>query len=232
MKKTALALFLLTLTLGAADFWQSKPYTGWSDKDLQKIMTNSPWARTFTVPPPGAGGGGGDFTPPPMGEGRGGRGGGGGGGPEVPAVGGPLSLDIVARWQSALPLKQAFVRIKYGAEAATSPDAKAILDQAEPDYVIILSGPLQPFLRGKPEELKAAFMSTASLAAKGKSELKPTEVKIDANPAKPQVILSFSRTAPFTPEDKEIELNTKLGPLALKYKFRVRDMMFNGKLEL
>src|SRR5665213_2053756 len=236
MKKSALAFLvslfcIFSLTLAAADFWQSKPYTGWSNKDLQKIMTNSPWARTFTLSPGSpAAGGGSDSAPAPISEGGGGRGGRGGrgkGGPDVPSPGGPPALDIVARWQSALPLRQAFVRLRYGAEAATSSDAKAILDQAEPAYVVILSGPLQSLLRGNPEDLKTALMNATFLTAKGKSDLKPADVKIDKTSKTEQVIFSFPRTTPYTIEDREIDLNTKLGALPIKYKFHPKDMVFN-----
>ncbi len=64
MKKIAGLLFLFAFCLMAADFWQ-KPYTEWTDKDLQKMMNNSPWAHTVSVSmggpiaSPDAGGGGG-----------------------------------------------------------------------------------------------------------------------------------------------------------------------------
>lgn len=43
------ALFLSALTLYAADVWVAKPYTAWSDKDIRKIMTDSPWSRNVSV---------------------------------------------------------------------------------------------------------------------------------------------------------------------------------------
>src|SRR5580704_16437701 len=113
MRKLFAAFFALAVCLLAADFW-AKPSTEWSDKDLQKMITNSPWARSFNPPNPG-GGLGDSGAPPPLSEGRGGRGGGGGGGSAPaggpPGAGGPVPT-IYARWQSALPVKQAFVRLK------------------------------------------------------------------------------------------------------------------------
>jgi hypothetical protein len=240
------------LNLGAAEFWQSQPFTEWSEKDLQKIMNNSPWAHSFTMPAGGpagpditaASGGGGrrgapgagadqDSAPAPISEtngaGRGGRG--GESGIPLPSVG-AQSVPIIARWQSALPLKQAFVRLKYGAEAATSEDAKELLGRAEPTYVIVLSGPMRPFLRGAPDELKEALTRATSLACKGKSAVQPTEVQVNAGAGTSEVIFSFPRTAAYTLDDKEVEFDTKLGNLALRYKFRLKDMVFNGKLEL
>src|SRR5215469_16773262 len=45
----SVALFLSALTLCAADVWLAKPYTAWSDKDIRKIMTDSPWSKSVSV---------------------------------------------------------------------------------------------------------------------------------------------------------------------------------------
>ena len=84
MKKTAGLFLLFGFGLTAADFWQ-KPYTEWSDKDVTKMMTDSPWAKSASVSMGGPGGGG---APPPAPGGFGGgpaampRGPQGGGGSE------------------------------------------------------------------------------------------------------------------------------------------------------
>jgi hypothetical protein len=235
MNKLFAAFFAVALCVMAADFW-AKPSPEWSDKELQKMMTNSPWAKSYSLGQPG-GGGGGDSAPAPISEkggggGGGGRGGGGGGGgagaPPGGSVGGGSAASIVARWQSALPVKQAFVRLKYGAEAATSADAKKILEREETTYTIVLSGPFAGLLRsGNPETMKKGLMDASSLSAKGK-DVMPTEVQMGAN----DMLFTFPRTAAFTLDDKEVDFSTKLGELTLKYKFKLKDMVFNGKLEL
>jgi hypothetical protein len=236
MKKLLAALFVFALCVMAADFW-AKPSTEWSDKELQKMMANSPWARSYSLGQPG-GAVGGDSAPAPIseggggGRGRGGGGGGGGGGagalPGGAAGNGGPSISIVARWQSALPVKQAFVRLKYGAEAATSPDAKKSLEREETNYEIVLSGPFGPLLRsGNPETMKKGLMEASSLSAKGK-DVMPTDVEIGAK----DMLFTFPRTTAFTLDDKEVEFSTKLGEIALKYKFKLKDMVYNGKLEL
>ena len=48
MKRTAGLLLLFGFGLVAADFWQ-KPYMEWSDKDVAKMMNNSPWAKSASV---------------------------------------------------------------------------------------------------------------------------------------------------------------------------------------
>jgi hypothetical protein len=235
MKKSLTALFVFAFCLSAADFWQAKPSTEWSDKDLQKMLTNSPWAREYTISIPPGGGEFGDPGGQPMSAG-GGRGGGGGGaslttGGAPSGIGG-LAPNVFARWQSALPVKQAFVRIKYGAEAATSPEAKQALEHADTDYVIVVSGNLKSLLFGNSETLKKALMDATSLSVKGKDSVKPSDVQIalDKNPN--DMVIHFPRTTPITVDDKEVELDTRFGRLPLKFKFRPKDMVYNGKLEM
>src|SRR5580658_9815672 len=79
MKKLTLRLltlltFVAALTMWAADVWVAKPYTDWTDKDIQKIMSDSPWAKKVTVTFEIAGGAG-----APAGGAKGGGKGGGGG---------------------------------------------------------------------------------------------------------------------------------------------------------
>ena len=33
----------------AVDFWEGKPFLVWSDKEVDKVITDSPWAQTITV---------------------------------------------------------------------------------------------------------------------------------------------------------------------------------------
>ena len=247
MKKVFIALFVFAFCLCAADFWQAKPSSDWSDKDLQKMMNNSPWARPFSVAmsgptPPAVGGtaagnsGADPGMPSPISEGGGGgrggggggggRGGGGGGAGGGPGGGG--SMDLVARWQSALPVKQAFVRLKYGEKADSTPEAKELLEREEPNYVIIVSGNLRPFMRGNPETVKKAILDSTSLSAKTKGQVKLEDLQIGGN----QIIFLFAKSSPLSLDDKEVDFSTKLADVVLKYKFKLKDMVYNGKLEL
>ena len=37
--------FLAGVALAAADFWEEKDFTAWSDKEVEKMLTDSPWAK-------------------------------------------------------------------------------------------------------------------------------------------------------------------------------------------
>src|SRR5579864_1575444 len=132
MRKLLVIAGVCAFSLWAADFWTSKPFTDWDQKEVQKIIDNSPWAKQFNIVVSGGGGGsssGGrrEKGGGSMGETDSGGGGGGGnpGGSRYPSAqsdtGGATSISYLIRWQSALPIKQAMVKAKYGAEAATAP---------------------------------------------------------------------------------------------------------------
>jgi hypothetical protein len=52
MRRTALfslaGLLFAGITLGE-DFWVKKDFTQWTDKEVRRILTNSPWSKETTV---------------------------------------------------------------------------------------------------------------------------------------------------------------------------------------
>lgn len=224
MKKTAALVIVFAVGLCAADFWQTKPFTEWTDKDITKLSGNSPWAKEFSVEMGGAMPGGG-----------GGKGGGktrdGGQTGAQEAGGGAPSLTLIIRWQSALPVKQALVKMKYKEEAATSAEAKQILELNEPDYVVVVAGLNRGLVQGKADELKATMMAATELVIKGKEPIKPKDFRI-VGQGRVDAVFSFPKTNPITEDDKEVEFQCKVGTISIKEKFRLKDMVINGKLEL
>ncbi|HLG99689.1 MAG TPA: hypothetical protein VKX49_25500 [Bryobacteraceae bacterium] len=240
--------FLVTVSLLAADAWQTKPFTEWSDKDVQKVLTNSPWAHTVSVsggPAAGADAGWqGRDTPGSRPAGLDPA-----AGPGVMAPSDPSDQDVARSrrssdnaelmserslgltliWQSALPVKQALARRKYGTEVATSPEAKKYLDDNSA-YLIELSG-LPPAL-AQASQGKAALMQRTTLSAKGKSPLRPSNILFGPAGKVLQVVFVFPKTDPFTGDDKDVEFSTQFGGTAVKYKFHLKDMLFHGSLEL
>jgi hypothetical protein len=48
--KSFSALLILTSLAWATDLpWKGKPYEQWTDKDVERVFTDSPWARTTTI---------------------------------------------------------------------------------------------------------------------------------------------------------------------------------------
>jgi len=244
-----LALGLGAAVLVAADFWETKKFTEWTDKDVQKMLKDSPWARTVEVPLSVGGGGGG-------GGGRGRRGGGGGipgaasggmggGGEEGMGGGGGMprggdmggmearpTMNVILRWHSSLPVKQAVARARFGDEVGTSPDAAQMLSRQEERYIVGIAGLPMMAVRAKPEELK----SRTELRIKGKQPIVADHVQADRQEKTVNLYFFFPREVNGQPaiklEDKDVEVVCKLPNMEIKRKFRLKDMVFDGKLEL
>ncbi len=244
MKNLIFSAFLFcgtgAIVLLAADSWQKKPYTEWSDKEVRKILNDSPWARTMDImigaprssqglPPSSsplarAGGGpGGSEGGMGGGGGMGGRGGRNAGmegsGSRVP------TMNLVVRFMSALPVRQAMMRARYGDEVGKSPDAAKVLSMPDKYYVVAIAG-----LRRPPNEVQA-LKEKSTLRAKGKEPFGPVEVQIERG----TIMLFFAREGnPVVVEDGEVEVKVQLPGLAspIRRSFKLKDMVYDGKLEL
>jgi hypothetical protein len=244
LRKRATYLVLLPAMLWAADFWESKPFTDWSDKEVRRVMTNSPWARQTNTamanarptPPPGdspgsglPGADGSVIRVPNLG-----RVGGTDAGLGIPPDSSfEQGLPVLIRWQTALPVRQAQMRSKYGKEAATAPGAKKILDQDPALYVISVTGvPGSLVTLGGVETAKRSIRDQTTLAARGKPALHPDAVEFVPGGDQEDVLLAFPKTLPFTLADQEIDFASRIGTVDVKYRFRLKDMVVRGKLEL
>ncbi len=262
MKKPAIPLLTLlmsvaALTVWAADVWV-KPYTDWNEKDIQKIMGDSPWAKKVSVAFDNMGGGGGGggggrgggrgpqggSTDPGIdgegggggGGGRGGRGGGGGGGGDAGIGGGGIpEAELTIRWQSAAIVQEALVKAKYGAEAATNADAQKQLQPQDEYYVIWVAG-LPGSVRPSDDVNKKALLQVTTLSAKDKDSITATDVVFNSpgggQGRSADAHFLFPRKVAFTADDKEIDFATKFGKNTVKTRFTLKPMVVNGKLGL
>jgi hypothetical protein len=254
LKKLSVLLFLPALCIWAADFWATKPFTDWNEKEIMKMISSSPWADKVTIAggisggAPGiaetAGGGGrgggrgggGGRSSGPQGDGTttdpGVAGGGGGGGGDF-GGGGPSGVSVTLFWQTALPVRQALIKRQYGAEAGTSPEAKAKLDRVDQVYVLTLVGMPGYTLGAAQGDKKAGLLDLTTLTASGKPPVRPIDVQVSGGGrGSANVSFLFPKTTPFTVDDKEVEFFTKFDKTPIKHKFKLKDMVFNGKVEM
>ena len=244
-----LLLFSMAVCVWAADFWQSKPFTEWSDKEVQRILQNSPWSHSLNVSAggpvlPSTGnsrrnrnpGETGDMSGPAVAPASSGiddpsRGGSSGrGGLDEMGVNAAPTVVVTVRWQSSLAVKQALIRFKYGNEAATSSEARKLLDSVDGNYVVVVSGITKLQLWGDPETLKKAFLEQSALIVKGQT-IKPVDFMTRADRTI-DAYFAFPKTRPITIDDKDVEFLTRLNGVDLRQRFHLKDMLLNGKLEL
>lgn len=227
-------LSLRTAAFGA-DPWTAKKPEDWTDKDDHQILTKSPWAKQVSAefgnpadggfgPPGGGFGPGGPGGGPPGGGPPGGGGPQGGGFPGGGGPGGPPDFNILVRWNSALPVQLA---------SKNSPDA------AKDYYLIFMSGlPMMSNRAQAPEDQDSGrftgqLKSATSLQRKGKDPINPDHVEMVGNSDDKGIMFSFPRNPDaIAVSDKEVTFVSAMGPLRIKAKFNLKDMMYQGRLEL
>ena len=211
--------------LAAADFWDEKDFTTWSDKEVEKMLSDSPWSRKVTIAIRGQGDRGSSDL-------FGGAGGGGG------RSGGRDSFDVGARssrmrltvtWRSALPVKQATVRRKAGLDVPIPSADQQFLARHEPQYVVSVSGFPKQFARLAQDP---AVRTETVLERKNMDPISPDDIRIFRDGDSVMVMYFFPRTNAIALGDKDVEFVTTLAQTEVKKKFKLEDMVFAGQLAL
>jgi hypothetical protein len=176
-------------------------------------------------------GGGGDMS----GGGRG-MGGGGGRGMGGGEMGGgemrPNLPRMLVRWESAAPVREA-------AAKAEAPAANQFAEWSKEFYVVSLIS-----LSGRPDReaaepdpalvarIQDRLKSVASLTAKGKPPVQPARVEFVKTSEGRATVYLFPRKDAISPDDKEVLFETAMGPMQVKARFPLKDMTYQGRLEL
>jgi len=217
---------LVGVALAAADFWEEQEFTAWSDKNVEKMLTDSPWAQRVRIVV-------GSLTEdalPTLGQ------------PTLPTFpplddcvgqfGGVQRHRIRIAWTSALPIKQALVRQSVGLGAPVPPKSQQMLDQAEPFYTVTLFDIPPSF--AVLASMGEALLAETRLKRKDGEPIVPAEVRLfqSTDDQLIRVVFMFPKDDAITLDDEEVELVTRLVQSEVKKKFKLKDMMFLGQLEL
>jgi hypothetical protein len=134
---------LSAVLLWAGDPWKEKRYTEWGEKDVEKVLQNSPWARVVRMPRASVSGelpGSGTREDPSAEANR------GGGDPSRAARGVPSGRSsrgpfYVVQWRSSLTVRQALVRQEQLRGEPDPEEVERFLARPPEYYVILLFGP-------------------------------------------------------------------------------------------
>jgi hypothetical protein len=192
------------------------------------------------------GGGGGGY---PGGGGGGYPGGGGGGYPSRTGTGNPSDgtdgapgqrTELIIRWDSSIPVKEALLKSQFASNLPAPGDPNYTLDKEDKDYVISVIG-MRPPQRSDDDQngnadnsrRRSRMIDAAQLQIKNKSSIYPEDVKFDLpNTAPGTVEFYFPRTSPIDLDDKEVAFILQLGRAKAERKFKLKEMVYNGKLSL
>jgi hypothetical protein len=223
-------------TLAAAEFWDKKPYTRWDDQEIARILVDSPWAKEVIIrfgkkdqyvappppPPPPASVGGMNQPSPNL-----------GGGPLGPMVGRkvqtiPEGATVRIRWESAEPMRQAIARSLFAAGSAQAAEMAA---QTPELYRLVIDN-IPPYVESaRFGSLQSDLLANTTLRVGKRLTLRPSAVQVSANKAGLIVRIDFPRDG-ITAQDGEVSLETEAGISGIECHFRLRDMLFGGKLAL
>lgn len=232
----------------ASSSWQKDDPSQWTSEDVYQILNKSPWSKSVNVTSargygsqsqgnPGGGGTWGEGMPGGgMGRGAGGMGGGGMGRGRrnsgyPPAEQGPA---VTVQWTSALPVRLAEAKLAGG---AADPAALKPLNE----YVISVIGlPKSGFgSQGSSsssgddsdDTRLADHLKVITVLSLGGERLNPTRVELNQG-RDGRTIFHFEKSEPVTLHDKDAEFRITGDRMEVKKKFALKDMQYQGKLEL
>ena len=237
-KQLALLLALLlevTLVWAGDKPWKSKPYQQWDEKELQTILTDSPWVRTTTIqrtwlpvsekdvaPDPQINGG---VRQMPSGSTQ------AGGTATTPVRAGEGSwqeLNVSIYWQSSRVMRAATAReaVLHGEKVEVDKYAGA----PQTEYQIVLRmGDMTPFAQHNEEFFQG---SSFLQMKKGKSKISPSHVVFERNQkgSIQDAVFYFPKVGPSgTPavssDETEVQFSCKIADSTVRADFKLRDMV-------
>ena len=233
----SMAALLVSVPLSASAQWEKKPYTEWSEKEALKLLNDSPWGRTqvFTTSQP-------LFRGPTTGrQGTSGQG-------TSANTANATHVNFRIRFLSAKPIRQAVTRMleinqkqPMGDELAAH--LKSFTSGEFLDLIVITVACDSQEPGANVQEALGLLRTRSTVALKNNTFLETKGGKRiflqEYQPPRPDGLgarFIFSRLVdgkPFiTPQSEEIHFFTELsGSYRLDRRYKVKDMMYEGKLE-
>ena len=232
-----MAAYLLAASVWAGDPWKDKAYKQWDEKDIRKVMTESPWVRAVQVentwgdasvvkaPTLGASGTAASSDPRDIARGA------------TPITGTLPEAVFVLHWASSRTIRRAQARraILRGIQEA---DAEKFLAQDLAEYqVVVLGADMTPFAKVEEKELKQKSYLGLRRA---KTRLLPERIQIERTPDGAKVVavhFYFAKKteagqATFSADERGADFVCQAGKIALKTNFDFQRMTDNQGLDL
>lgn len=252
MTATTRRCFIAAIGGASALFAKSageKAFPNWSASYIDRMLTDSPWAKESTVSfrldavqkrfgssfaqigyPGGIGipgtripgwpSGGGNTTSSP----RTWPGGSGGGA--------KTEIYLVTRWSSALPIRRALALLEFGANGLSDEKAVELLTRKEPEYVVEIGGFPTTTIRQGARKLEAELLQSARLTVPNRKPVTASSAHVPEHGMHLAATLRFPRFEDLSPKEGTIELFAESGPIRIQERFKLRDMVYEGLLEL
>jgi hypothetical protein len=213
------------------DAWKDKDFQNWDQKDVQKILTDSPWSKKFQYASTGTVGNGSMTHSNGVRPGTGGGAGSassasdlGDSGPQEPGQ----QINLVVSWFSSRTIREAMARKK---ELAGMPqeDERKTLSQEPTTYEVVVSGTdLTVFGTIQEDNLKVHSYLMSKIT---KEKVAPVGVVVERaqNDQPVAIIFQFAKTtasgAPMIAKnEKGVEFFTQAGKIPIRIQFDLSKM--------
>lgn len=217
---------MLAYPLALSAQWNKKPYTEWSEKEATKLLNDSPWCQTqaLTVQTTGQA---------PLGSSQ-------------SRVMEAFNVNLRIRFLSAKPVRQAIshlMEIKNGQKisAQLAAQLKAFAAADFPDYIVITVTSESDRASSLLQQTQASFYKLTTNELKNNTYLLAGGQRVFIKEYQPPgndglgARYIFPRLVdgkPFiTPETGDVLFRSERGSVVLNMRYKVKDMMFDGKLE-
>jgi hypothetical protein len=220
---------VLAYPLSLSAQWNKKPYTEWSEKEATKLLNDSPWGQTQSV----------TDTTQMTGQARADS--------SQSRVAEVFNVNLRIRFLSAKPVRQAIshlMEIKNGEKISTQLSArlKAFAAADFPDYIVITVTTESDKASGLLQQTQASFQKLTTNELKNNTYLLAGGQRVFIKEYQPPGNDGFGARyifprlvdgKPFiTPETGDILFHSEpAGSTVLTMRYKVKEMMFDGKLE-
>jgi hypothetical protein len=220
--------------------WEDQQFPNWDEKLLEKLVSDSPWARTWkgtTYQPVSekqlissrwAQLGVGIPSIPGLGA------------PRIPGTGpapgrgdtGPailrVSVELIVRWASALPVRRALALQEFGRDGLGSEKAREMLSEQPAGYVMELAGIPRMLLSPDLERQ----LRKARLSVPGARSSTPLSVELPTMGLFLTARMTFPRWKDAATGEGAAAFALDMCGLRIQQEFKLRSMLYEGRLEL
>jgi hypothetical protein len=224
-------------------------FPAWSAQYTDRMLTDSPWARQTTVSyqldsipnryttefaqigmPGGIG------LPGPQIPGWPRGGGNTGSSPRTwpggSSSGSKAEMYLTTRWSSALPIRRALALQEFGVDGLKDEKAVELLNHRDPEYLIEVAGfPTQAIRQGA-RRFTADLLQSGRLIVPNRPAVNATSANVPEHGMHLVATLRFPRFDNLKAKDGTIELYADSGRIQVQVRFKLKEMVYGGSLEL
>ena len=208
-------------------------FPAWSPEFVDRMLTDSPWAKQGTVSfelEPVQHLQSSSYTQigiPGLGWPTGRSTGSGGAASSV-----RTEIYLTTRWSSALPIRRAIALQDFGADGLQSDKAFELLNRQPTEYVIEIAGFPATMIRQGANRFEAELLRSARLLVKDRTPMRATSAHVPEYGNHLVATLRFPRWADLSAREGTIDVTAQSGRMSIRERFKLKDMVYGGNLEL